>query len=246
MSTTRSHSQKEQAIKPHAIIVSHGQPSDPDPAEETLAQFTSQVAAALPDWQVSSATLAKEGALEAALEQAGGYVWVYPLFMTAGWFTQDALKKRLGDHPAEVLAPFGVDPGLPKMAADLLQGVLAENGWRAEETTLFIAAHGSGRSRNSARDTQAFAAALSALIPWAELRVGFVEEPPLVLDMAMNLGPKSICLPFFAAKGGHVIEDIPEALNAARFEGVCLDPIGCAPAIPALVADALRQAARVT
>ena len=58
-----------------AIIVSHGQPSDPDPAEAELARFAGRVAEALPGWHVGSATLAKPGALDTALSAAGSVWW---------------------------------------------------------------------------------------------------------------------------------------------------------------------------
>lgn len=225
-----------------AIIVSHGQPSDPDPAEATLAALAAEVARALPDWRITSATLAKPGALEAALTASGPHPLVYPLFMTAGWFTGDELRKRLRDRQADILPPLGLDPGLPEMVAEMLRATLAREGWQPGETRLFIAAHGSGRSRNSARDTQAFASALLQLIAFAEIRVGFVEEAPYLADVALDLGPKAICLPFFAASGGHVMDDIPEALDAAEYKGVALAPIGCAPEVTTLVARALETA----
>lgn len=241
MSITRSHSRKEPAIKPAAIIVSHGQPSDPDPAEAALAEFAAEVARALPGWQVGSATLAKPGALEAALADAGPGAHVYPYFMTGGWFTGEALIERLAGARAVVLPPFGLDPGLPGMAAALLSEVMTVRGWQAPEVRVFLAAHGSGRSAQSAIDSQGFAAALAAVLPVAELRVGFVEEPPYLTDQAFDLGAQAICLPFFAAKGGHVLDDIPEALDLAGFQGVLLDPIGCAPGAAALVARGLKR-----
>ena len=227
---------------PSAIIVSHGQPSAPDPAEAVLSDFATQVARALPGWHVGAATLAKPGALDAALAEAGPGARIYPMFMTEGWFTREALRKRLESHEARVLPPFGRDPSLPAMAADLIAGVLRDKGWQAGETRIFIAAHGSGRSPNSALNTRAFRDALAEITEFAEIRVGFVEEPPYLADEAFDLGAKSICLPFFAAKGGHVIDDIPEALELAQFEGVLLDPLGCAPAAPGVVAAALREA----
>ncbi|MEI4232561.1 CbiX/SirB N-terminal domain-containing protein [Roseovarius sp. D22-M7] len=230
--------------RPAAIIVSHGQPSDPDPAQADLEVFAARVAALLPDWHVGAATLAKEGALNRALGAAGSRPSIYPLFMTEGWFTGDNLRKRLHAAPdARVLRPLGVSPALPDLAADLLREVLAAQGWQAADTRLFIAGHGSGRSPNSARDTRAFADALAQRIAFAEHRVGFVEEPPYLADQAAGLGTQAICLPFFAARLGHVIDDIPEALDATGFNGVRLDPVGCAPHVPQLVADALTQEA---
>src|SRR6056297_1035522 len=232
---------------PAAIIVSHGQPSDPDPAQADLERFTARVAEALPGWHVGAATLAAPGALDAALDAAGPAPLVYPLFMTEGWFTGDNLRKRLSGAPeAHVLRPLGVSTELPDLTADLLRDVLADRGWPAGETQLFIAGHGSGRSANSARDTRAFAEAVAQRMRFAEMRVGFVEEPPYLADQAAGLGARAICLPFFAAILGHVIDDIPEALDGAGFEGVRLDPIGCAPGVPALVARALQAEAAQT
>lgn len=242
MSITKSHSRKEPAIKPAAIIVSHGQPSDPDPAEAALAGFAAEVARSLPGWHVGSATLAKPGALEAALADAGPGARIFPYFMTGGWFTGDALIARLEGSQAVILPPFGQDAGLPGLAAGLLDEVIIAQGWRAAEVRVFLAAHGSGRSAQTARDTQTFAVALAEILPVAELRVGFVEEPPYLADQAFDLGARAICLPFFAAKGGHVLDDIPEALDLAGFQGVLLDPIGCAPGAAALMARSLARA----
>jgi sirohydrochlorin ferrochelatase len=241
MSATRSRSGKKPILNPAALIVSHGQPSDPDPAEAALAGFAAEVARALPGWQVGSATLAKPGALEAALAEAGPGARIYPYFMTGGWFTGEALIERVAGARAVVLPPFGHDPELPGMAVALLSEVMAARGWQASQVRVFLAAHGSGRSAQAARDTQGFAAALAAVLPVAELRVGFVEEPPYLADQAFDLGARAICLPFFAAKGGHVTDDIPEALDLAGFQGVFLDPIGCAPGAAALVARGLKR-----
>lgn len=222
--------------------MSHGQPSDPDPAEADLVRFAAEVARNLPGWHLGSATLAKPGALEAALETAGPEAVIHPHFMTGGWFTGEALIARLGARQVRVLPPFGLAPGLPGLAAALLGAEITARGWRTGDTRVFLAAHGSGRSDKAARDTQRFAAGLARLMPLAELRVGFVEEPPYLADQAFDLGARSICLPFFAAKGGHVLDDIPEALDLAEFNGVLLDPIGCAPGAAALVATTLTQA----
>jgi len=226
-----------------AIIVSHGQPSDPDPAEADLLIFAQQVSEALPGWHVGAATLAKPGALDAALAAAGPAPRIYPLFMTEGWFTGEHLRKRLSAAPgAVILRPLGVSPSLPALAADLLRAELVAAGWQESEVRAFIAAHGSGRSTNSARDTNAFAKALAILLPLAEIRVGFVEEAPYLTDAARDLGERSLCLPFFAAEGGHVVDDIPEALDAVGFAGLRLRPIGTAPAIPDLVAREIADA----
>jgi sirohydrochlorin ferrochelatase len=224
--------------------VSHGQPSDPDPAELTLAELTVRTAALMPDWRLRSATLAKDGALDLAVSDVGRDALIYPLFMTDGWFTQTTLPRRLGNAEAHILSPLGTDAALPDLARRWLTQELRDKGWQAADTTLVIASHGSGKSSNSARDTRKFADALKALMTFADTRVGYIEESPFLGDIVFDIPDNAICLPFFAAAGGHVTDDIPEALDLADFRGLRLAPIGTHPEIPALVADALRTAAQ--
>ena len=198
----------------------------------------------LPDWLVTSATLANPGALDAALAATDGTPLIYPLFMTDGWFVRSALPKRLGDAPAHILPPLGVEPDLPELVAAKLCEDLAGKVWSLAETTLLVASHGSGRSPKSKQATEAFVENLAAAIRFADIRTGYVEEAPFFGDVAMNSPKQALCLPFFAAYGGHVKEDITDALSAADFKGALLDPIGTFPTIPAFVAESLRKAAR--
>ncbi len=241
MSGTRSHSPKAQATD--VIVVSHGQPSDPAPAEADLAELTARVGDHLPDWRLHSATLADKGALDRALEGCDAQPLIYPLFMTDGWFTQTLLPKRVGARAARILPPLGADPALAGLARDLLRETLDAQDWKAADTCLIIAAHGSGRSENSARATRTFADALGNLMTFGDVRLGFIEEPPYLGDVVFDTGAKTICLPFFAASGGHVTDDIPEALDLADFPGPRLAPIGTHPGVPALIAAALQLAA---
>jgi hypothetical protein len=107
---------------------------------------------------------------------------------------------------------------------------------RAHRVTVAGVAH-----TPSGPDIAAFAAALARHIALAEISVGFVEEPPYLADAATGIGERSLCLPFFAAAGGHVTDDIPEALDKADFSGLRLAPLGLAPAVPDLVARAIAS-----
>ncbi|MFZ7092602.1 CbiX/SirB N-terminal domain-containing protein [Primorskyibacter sp. 2E233] len=221
------------------IIVSHGQPSEPDIGEVEIRALAEAIEQALPDWDVRGATLAAQGALEAALAGSEGAL-VYPFFMADGWFTRQVLPKRLTDHAALQLPPFGLDPDLPEFTGAWLRRVLNDQGWQAEETTLFLAAHGSGKSTKPAAVTRAFAEALGKHMAFKEIRCGFVEEPPFLAQAAQNLGEQAICLPFFAFKRGHVLEDLPQALDEVGFAGVRLEPFGCQPELPAFIAKRLK------
>ena len=227
---------------PRAVIISHGQPSDAAVAERELCALARRVAALAPGWDIRSATLAAPLSVAMALHDAPGTTLVYPLFMADGWFTRVALPRRLGSSSAQVLPPFGCDAALPPLAARTLRRVLQDRGWAPETTRLFIAGHGSGRSARPAEVTQAFGAALSRTLPLAKVRCGFVEQAPFLAEAADGLGQHALCLPFFAAKRGHVLDDLPQALDAVGFEGVRLDPIGLWPEVPSLIAETLQAA----
>jgi sirohydrochlorin ferrochelatase len=225
-----------------ALIVAHGAPADPAPQEEVLQALAAATAPHLPaGWRVRGATLAADGALEAALHGLTDPL-IYPFFMAEGFFTGTLLPRRLteaGATNARQTAPFGVDPALPDLMARV---ALAAAEGRPEDTKLLVAAHGSKVSRTSADSTHAMVAALRPLTGFNRILAGFVEEAPFLADQARALGA-GICLPFFALEAGHVVGDIPEALEEAGFQGPILPPIGQHPEVPALIAAALMRAA---
>ena len=223
-----------------AVIVTHGQPGDPDPQQEAVEALAAEVAALLPDARIRGATLAKPGALDRSVDNA---VLVYPMFMAEGWFSQSELPRRLaqaGAEMARVLPPFGSDPRLPALCREIVARTAQNQGWTTDETTLLLAAHGSGRSRAPARAAWAMAEALSPGL--AQTTCGFIEEAPYLKDAAQNLGARAICLPLFATRAEHVTGDIPEALSTAGFQGALLPPVGAAPEVPRLIAASLRAA----
>ncbi|MBO9446418.1 CbiX/SirB N-terminal domain-containing protein [Ruegeria sp. R14_0] len=227
---------------PHALIVAHGQPSDPEPAEAALAAYAAEVDAFCDGISVGSATLAAPGRLEARLDALPEDTVIYPLFMAKGWFVTSALPKRLGARAIQILDPLGVDADLPGLAAAALQNALAQHDWDAAETNLVLAAHGSGRSRNPSAVANAFAADLADHLPFRSIRVGFVEEAPSIAEAASNAGDRALCLPFFACTGGHVLEDVPRELKSAKFKGHVMPVVGDLPPIKHHIARTLSKA----
>ena len=216
-----------------ALIVAHGQPSDPLPAAAALDRLALRVAEHLPGWDIRAATLAEAGRLEA--QAAGEPGLVFPLFMAGGWFTGAQIPARLREAGAEgwrVLAPLGSLPGVQALTVALAR----ESG----AGRVLLAAHGSFKSRAPAAIADQMAARIPAEtgIPAA---AAFIEQSPR-LETATGYGPDSACLPFFAMAGGHVEKDLPEALARAGFQGRILLPVGLDDRVPRLIAGALRQA----
>jgi sirohydrochlorin ferrochelatase len=211
------------------LIVAHGQPSDPGPAEAALARVAAAVE--LPGWRVGSATLAAPGALAAELARLGPEGVVFPMFMAGGWFTRVHLPGQLAAAGAvgwRVLEPFGCLQAVQDLAVE----VISEAG--AKEA--IVAAHGSFKSPVPAAIANRVAAAVAAR--GVRVGCGFIDQEPRLIGLT-SFGPGSVCLPFFAAEGGHVVEDIPAALAEAGFQGRLLPALGLDARVPGIIADAV-------
>lgn len=219
----------------NALIVAHGQPSDPGPAARALEVLAERVAAKLPGWQVHAATLAEPGALARAVAGRDRGL-VFPMFMAGGWFTRVNIPAKLAEAGAQVgpdgwqvLEPFGCDPAVHDLCVALVR--------EAGAGDVILAAHGSFKS-SAPSDIAFHLADRIAQETGAEVRAGFIDQEP---QLSTLTGFGAVCLPFFAADGGHVGEDIPAALAAAGFTGRILPPVGLDPRAPAIIAEALRR-----
>ena len=216
------------------LLVSHGQPSAPEPAEAELAALAAAVQRLMPGTQVLSATLAAPGALARAAASAQTPGQVYPLFMAGGWFTRVQLPIRLAEAEAKgwiILEPMGCDPGVHALALEILRENLPAS-------SILLAAHGSGKSPAPAAIATRLAARIAQELG-VRTQAGFLEQSPRIAE-ATGHGLDALCLPFFAANLTHVTEDVPEALKTAGFQGRVLAAFGLDPRLPALIAEAAR------
>ncbi len=224
-----------------AVIVAHGQPADPGPAALALGALTAKVQALLPGWDVGSATLAEPGAVARAVAgQAGGVV--FPMFMSGGWFARVQIPARLAEVGASgwtVLEPFGCDPQVHDLCVTLVReaGVREAGVREAVTKEVILAAHGSFKSRVPS-DIADHVAGRIAAETGARLATGFIDQAPQLETLTDRGG---ICLPFFAAEGGHVSDDIPTALAKAGFRGRILPPVGVDARVPGIIAAAIAR-----
>ncbi|WP_422374661.1 sirohydrochlorin chelatase [Roseibium sp.] len=241
MSGTRSPSPKAPATE--AILVAHGQPSQPEAGEDELKALAAQIQLLLPDWTIRSATLAAPGALEAVLDTSEGAPFIYPMFMADGWFTKTALPGRLGDRKVHQLAPFGTHPGLPHQTLKLLKREADQLGWSFNSCDIMIAAHGSSSGPAAGDCALYFARRLRRLTPFKKaIHTGFLAQEPFLADMAWRSSSRTLMLPFLAGTGTHLTDDIPQAVEEGRFQGVLLPAIGSASFVPDLIAQSLKSA----
>ena len=223
--------------QPPVLIVAHGQPSDPAPAALALKALAADVAALTPGRTIRAATLAEPGAIAQGVEGLPSGL-VFPMFMTGGWFTRVQIPAKLKEADATgwtVLEPFGCDPGLHDLCVQIVQATGADE--------VILAAHGSFKSRVPS-DIAAHVADRIAAETGARVAAGFIDQDPQ-LSTLTGFGSGAVCLPFFAAEGGHVTDDIPKALAEAAFPGRILPPVGLDARVPALIAAAIARATPV-
>lgn len=225
------------------LLVAHGTPPAPDAGEAAIAALAAAVGALLPGWQVASATLAAPDALPRAVRHLAPStrLLVAPHFMADGWFVRTALRRRLGaatSGPYSLLPPFGLLPGLGRLAARRVREAATLAGIDPAAVCLVVAGHGSPDDPRPGEVVMRCARRVGRYGPFADVTVGFVEQAPF-LDTALAVPAPALCLPFFASTGGHVRVDLPEAAARAGFAGPILPPIGADPEAARLWAAAL-------
>jgi sirohydrochlorin ferrochelatase len=217
--------------KTSVLIVAHGQPSDPALAAAELADLATQVAQILPDYQITSATLATGLPAHRGL--------VFPMFMAGGWFTRVALAQKLtaASGVGTVLEPFGCDPKVHELAATIITEAVGD----LTGAEVLIAAHGSFKS-SAPSDVAYHLARRLMQAGAARCEAAFIDQDPQLAQIT-GFGPKSVCLPFFAARGSHVAIDIPAALSG--FAGRILPHLGGDARVPAIIAQAISAGVTV-
>lgn len=220
-----------------ALLVAHGQPSDPLPAARALEALAAEVAALLPGHDLRAATLAEPGAMARALAGPPGVI--LPLFMSCGWFSDSHLPTRIAQAGGEgwrFLTPLGCAPEVQALALTLAAEAAADGA-----TGLLLAAHGSGRSAMPARVAHHLAhrIARETGIPHAE--AAFLEQAPRLDEAAAGFAAGAVCLPWFVAEGAHVTQDLPEMLAQGGFQGRLLPALGRDPRLPGIIAALLSR-----
>jgi sirohydrochlorin cobaltochelatase len=161
-------------------------------------------------------------------------VFVVPLFVSEGYFTQEVIPRELGfcsagetDFPrvqrrgGQTLyycGPVGTHPSMTEVlmarARDIVEKFPFPRAPKAADTALFIAGHGTGNNENSRQAIERQAALIGEKGVYAEVRAVFMEEEPRVGDCCKLARARNIIMvPFFISDGQHSNEDIPMLLG---------------------------------
>ena len=176
---------------------------------------------------------------EALRTVAPDTVYVVPLFISEGYFTEDVLPREFrldGWDPAlwesdgtgathATLAAGDVEKTVhycgPVGTHDAMSDVIVR---RAESVTddpdvgegvgLAVVGHGTNRNENSAKAVEYHADRIRERGRFDEVRALFMDEEPEIDDVTEHFGSEDIVVvPLFIADGYHTEEDIPEDMG---------------------------------
>jgi sirohydrochlorin cobaltochelatase len=144
-------------------------------------------------------------------------IYVVPVFISEGYFTQTVIPRELelagartlrGSRTIYYCDPVGSHPGMTEallrrareVAPNVAPGV----------TSLFIVGHGTDLNDNSARAAKEQAARIRDHGEYAQVVSSYMEEAPLIADWdKLSDHPHVVIVPFFIADGLHSYQDIP-------------------------------------
>lgn len=166
----------------------------------------------------------------------GRRVFVVPLFISDGYFTQQIIPRELGlirpgqtafarvqqrgGQTLHYCGPVGTHPSMTEVILARAAEVVAENPPALAgppspaETSLFIAGHGTGKNENSRVAIERQVELIAARRLYATTHALFMEEEPSIgACYALATTRNLVVVPFFISDGLHSHEDIPVLLG---------------------------------
>lgn len=164
-------------------------------------------------------------------------VFVVPLFISDGYFTEEVIPRELGlaargqtafprvqrrdGRVVHYCGPVGTHGRITDVILERAREVVGTGpGAPAPaDCSLFIAGHGTGNNENSRRAIEDQVLLIRERGLYHDVHPIFMEEDPRIAD-AYTLGqtPNLVVVPFFISDGLHSYEDIPVLLGASAEE----------------------------
>lgn len=161
-------------------------------------------------------------------------VVIVPLFISEGYFTEEAIPEALGfkqageanwsrvlkrdEQTLTYTRPVGSHPRMTEVllhrAAEVVGRYPFPRQPKPAETSLFIAGHGTERNAQSRLAIEQQVELIRALKRFTEVQPCFMEEAPQIADIpTIAIARHVVVVPFFISDGLHVTEDIPVLLG---------------------------------
>jgi len=199
------------------LLVGHGSHLDPN-SSRPIHTHAAQLRRSGAFDEVRVAFWKEEPSLSRALEACSGNdVTVVPVFISAGYFTEEVIPREMGlagrvsqidGRTVRYTAPIGGHPSLARVLA-----IRAREAGATARDGVAVLGHGTGRNANSERNVFAQAEALRATSEFAEVEAVFLDQEPSMHDVLDIMHTEQVfVVPLFIADGWHVGQTIPEDL----------------------------------
>jgi sirohydrochlorin cobaltochelatase len=156
-------------------------------------------------------------------------VYVVPLFISEGYFTEEVIPRELGlSGPApsttvrgsqrvHYTGPIGTHPSMARMILRRAEESAGLSDDEAAAAGLIVIGHGTERNTNSSEVIYRVTEEARSLGVFARVEAGFLDQPPEVGDVldGMESG-RVVLVPFFVSEGWHTQETIPDDLGIHR------------------------------
>jgi sirohydrochlorin cobaltochelatase len=156
-------------------------------------------------------------------------VYVVPLFISEGYFTEEVIPRELGlEGPAPSVTrklgktihycgPIGTHPWMTQMILRRAEETAGLTDEQARDAGLIIIGHGTERNTNSAEVIYRVTDEARAADLFGHVATGFLDQPPEVDEVLAEMPERRVVLvPFFVAEGWHTQETIPDDLGINR------------------------------
>ena len=159
---------------------------------------------------------------------ADGDVIVVPVMAGRGYFVDERLPEELAKSPHFATSRVRITPpvGLvPSIIHDVVRrGV---DAWSPDAVVLVVA-HGTTRDPTSRQGGEGITARLIERLPGADVRAVFLDDAPLLEDVAPTLPADApiVVVPWLLGGGGHFNDDIRDRLGDAFTRATVCRPLG--------------------
>jgi sirohydrochlorin cobaltochelatase len=216
------------------VLVGHGSTLNADSAAPTH-QHATELARRKVFGQVLTGFWKQEPGIAGVLRGAfGKRVFIVPLFISEGYFTEQVIPRELGfrtneqtdfsrvqkrgDQTLYYCGPVGTHASMTEVLLARAKEIVEKHPFPRQpaltDTTLFIAGHGTGNNENSRKAIEQQVELIRAKGIYAAVHPVFMEEDPRIGECYALAQTKNIVMvPFFISDGLHSYEDIPVMLG---------------------------------
>jgi sirohydrochlorin cobaltochelatase len=216
------------------VLIGHGSTLNADSAAPTY-QHADELRRRGMFGQVLEAFWKQEPGIAGVLRGAfAPRVFIVPLFISEGYFTEEVIPRELGFRQAGekefprvqprgsqtlyYCGPVGTHESMTNVILARATEVVEKHPFprapKPKDLALFISGHGTGNNENSRKAIERQVELIRPQKIYAEVHAVFMEEEPRIGDCyAMAQSRNLVMVPFFISDGLHSYEDIPVMLG---------------------------------